>query len=113
MIDAIFIHIPKCAGTSIINTLHRHGLQKYRLKPWGGDHTFLVSKPVSEFKGSGLVTFGHNYIHDLRANGILEDSYYDRAFKLCFVRNPWDRFVSLYQYKNIYKKKDSDLNSSA
>jgi len=105
MTDAIFIHIPKCAGTSIINALHQHGLEKYRLNPWIGDSTFLASKSVSEFNGSGLVTFCHDYLHELKANGVLTDSFYDRAFKFCFVRNPWDRFLSLYHYKNIYEKR--------
>lgn len=59
---SIFIHIPKCAGSSM--EAHKWNI------------------------GSG-----HQTISDYKNNSI----NFDKFFKWCFVRNPWERIVSAYE----------------
>jgi hypothetical protein len=83
----IFIWIPKCAGTSIYTVLKKYGCQKLR-----------ENKEFRNFKNHGWVTFGHVSINYLLSKGFVERDYFNEAFKFCVVRNPWDRFVSIYKY---------------
>lgn len=86
--DLVFIWIPKTAGTSIYNALNESfGMQKRK-----------NYKEFLSFPNKGAVTFGHIYYNDLRALGVVSDDYHDRAYKFCFVRNPYDRAVSLFNY---------------
>jgi hypothetical protein len=61
----IFVHIPKCAGTSVSRTLSDRPALHWKLSYYR-----LVFQP---------------------------DAFRD-YFKFAFVRNPWDRLVSAYQY---------------
>src|SRR5690606_4582096 len=63
----IFIHIPKTAGTSIINAITQQPVSGRLHLPW--------------------------YIYE-KAN----PSKFARYFKFAFVRNPWDRTFSAYNY---------------
>jgi len=75
----IFIHIPKTGGSSIAEPEYRSGQ--------GALITHLGSEDY--------VQAGH-----IRAVGLkdrLQDNWND-YFKFAFVRNPWDRIVSLYHY---------------
>ena len=86
--NAIFIWIPKTAGSSVYEILRGH-------------HFVLTDKPwciQSTWKGAGRVTFGHMSIESLVAANLLRQSYLDSAFILTFCRNPYDRMVSLYHH---------------
>lgn len=72
---AIFIHIPKTAGTSILNSLGG----------WAGDHC--------------------SYREYLQASPTKFENY----FKFCFVRNPYERLISTYEYLKQGGNKTSDL----
>lgn len=67
-LKCIFIHIPKCGGTSI----------KLALNPYYNE--------VKETK--------HIAAFNLKKSNI----WWDKYFKFAFVRNTWDRFVSYYFY---------------
>ncbi len=85
--DVLFIWVPKCAGTSIYTTLVEHGCSEKR---W--------EKPLAPFCNRGMVTFGHVGIEQLVSAGVVSPKYLQRAFKFAFVRNPFDRIVSLFYY---------------
>ena len=50
------------------------------------------------FQNRGIVTFNHISLPSLIQAGILSRDYLHRAWKFTFVRNPYDRAVSLYTY---------------
>jgi hypothetical protein len=83
----LFIWVPKCAGSSIYTTLIKHGCAERR---W--------ETPLAPFENRGMVTFGHVGVAQLLSAGVIAPSYFCRAFKFAFVRNPFDRVVSLFHY---------------
>jgi len=90
--DVLFIWIPRTAGTSIFNALSRHGMVQIK---W--------PETLGAFTGRGMVTFTHMSVMALLELGFIEEEFFRRAFKFCFVRNPWDRLVSLF-----FKIKEDD-----
>jgi len=77
--NAVFIHIPKTGGRSIEKALD---LQEYRSWRWIG-------------RNPSLITFGHASL----SYEIGKGRFYPKGwFIFTFVRNPFDRFVSLYSF---------------
>lgn len=66
----IFIHIPKTAGSAVTITLFPELKEK-----WG--------------------TYKGHFLPDE-----YDQETWDSFFSFCFIRNPWDRMVSLYHYWN-------------
>ena len=94
----IFIHVPKCAGTSIEYALEMHGdktdigLKPYINQKYDFDHLF----------GAGLQ---HLTIQEIRS--IVSPKIFNSYFKFAFVRNPWDRLVSYITWNHRNKNKDN------
>mgnify|MGYP006279717631 CR=1 FL=1 len=87
--DVLFFWIPKNAGTSIYKVLKEYDCPKLK-------HLYLSKT----FDNSGYVTFSHISINYLLERNIISKKYFNDAYKFCFVRNPWDRLVSIYHYRN-------------
>jgi hypothetical protein len=85
--DALFLWVPKCAGMSVYRALVPFGCIEER---W--------DTPLEPFANRGIATFGHVDVLQLIDRGVVTQAYFDRAFKFAFVRNPFDRLVSLYFY---------------
>ena len=97
--NLIFVWIPKTAGTSIFNYFYtNYGMKK------------ILSKEEAQFTNikRGMVTFGHMSVFDLLNCNFLNQKYFDSAIKFCVIRNPYDRFISLY----YYFKREGRINSS-
>ena len=83
----VFIHVPKCAGTSIENMI-MGDRKSFKVKDIGSTHV----------KADGFLEFAEGKHKPLR--------YYQENFKeafesyyfFTFVRNPWSRLHSLYNY---------------
>jgi len=90
--NAMFVHIPKAAGTSIEKSL---GLIRAR----------TPGKFSNLFTGSGKYSLGHIDVRKRLKDGRIPAKFYDSAFKFCFCRNPYDRAVSHYFYA---RKRHSD-----
>ena len=97
--NALLVWIPKTAGTSLNSLLTKAGGQ-----------TFLsIHEARRYFRNRGIVTFGHISIPHLREAGIITDEFHNSALKFAFVRNPFDRAVSLFEYSRLIGKIPSSM----
>ena len=83
--NSVFLKLPKTAGTSIRLAL---GIPKYK----------KVRSVRCSFPQTGPVTFEHLDYKQLLDRGLVSPEFDATAFKFTFVRNPFDRMVSLYHY---------------
>jgi hypothetical protein len=88
-VDAIFVWIPKTAGTFF----YRH------LAVTAGAPKLKAVGRIKPQRLSGVVTFGHMHLPTLLAAGTVTRDFYDKAFVFTFVRNPYTRAVSNYEYQ--------------
>lgn len=64
------------------------------------------------FDNQGFVTFDHVNIFKLIEKKYVSKDFYENSFKFAFVRNPWDRLVSLFFYrKREYLPKYGDFTN--
>lgn len=122
---AIFFHIPKTAGTFIRENLEKYyGFTYYQIKRPDHDKickTFDYLENIqknyhSKYKIYGILKYFENKPHN-RNFGIYEyakDSEYinniinmdndkwKNYYKFCFIRNPYERFVSGFNYVSKY-----------
>lgn len=102
-----FIHIPKCAGTSIRLPLTPFNSWKLAGPPWQRNHPIL-----------GLIDFGHIPLFVLRDHFRPEFEAVQKYWSFAVVRDPYTRFASsvsqrLRMYSNtpIQKRTEDDINS--
>lgn len=88
MIKSLFVHIPKNGGNSILNSLDQSN--KYEIPDWQHNCHFAHSRMLSRAQF-------YNYKPDI---------------EFCVVRNPYDRFVSIYHHvqKRVKKSVFYSLN---
>jgi len=102
----IFFHVPKAAGTSILAGLKQN----------------LGDSVKSNQRNKNLVAFlkrkykilWPNHVQCSILKDYLGENEYQNLLKFAFVRNPWDRTVSMYHYTKqkepaIYKKLNIEM----
>jgi hypothetical protein len=114
----LFLHLPKCAGTSVIRTLQRVGYFRYIRAPICHAATHGKSEVVDAVRAamerkcvdaSGVdVIFGHSVFYGL-------DEVSKRpAFYFTFLRDPLRRYVSQYRHLvDCAFDKSSDIHAGA
>jgi hypothetical protein len=106
---AIFIHIPKTAGSYLAEVLHKnYGFTNYYLQR--PDHKkFCFQKYIDtsvkyhENKIHGTIVYYKTSKHLNNIMGMNEEKW-NTYHKFCFVRNPFDRTVSGWNYCNNRSK---------
>lgn len=98
--NAVFIWIPKTAGTSLFAALQNDAyFTKYK----------RLHDLCNGFRQTGRVTFGHMDYVSLNNQNYVNTSYFAQAFKFSFVRDPYARTVSLF----LYLKKEGRIKNTA
>ena len=104
--DCVFIHIPKTAGISIYESV----LELERPFGWfyGANKKYFKKPMMKElylkhWPTTGASILGHFHYKSLIDSNKLDKHYFDNSFKFAFVRNPYDRLVSLYKYHRVQK----------
>ena len=92
----VFVHIPKVAGQSIEQFfMDRLGLDRDRdreaLHLHNNDDPGRGTQKLSHLSAAEYVDCGHMTAGDFAA-----------YFKFAFVRNPWERILSEYRYRNYF-----------
>jgi|SRR5690554_273472 len=95
----IFIHIPKCAGSSIRD----HFFQGMSFD-WRGPNYDVLYGWCPKRK----IHLQHATAKQLLETELIKEEVWDEYFKFTFVRNPWDRAYSDY----LWIKKDRKINGS-
>lgn len=98
--NAVFIWIPKTAGTSVFNALAIEGCRKFK----------KLDAAAGKFCQKGLATFGHMNYAELVKQQVVSADFDKSAFKFCFVRDPFARAVSLFYWSKKTGAIGQDVN---
>lgn len=92
----IFIHIPKCGGSSIENIIWPNQEDRNEKNLWMG----FISKYRNKYQTGGLQ---HLLAKQIREE--VGETVFSEYFKFSMVRNPWDKAISQF----FYMKQRKDL----
>lgn len=91
----IFVHIPKCGGTSITQLIWPNKEDRTESNLWRG----FTSKYHNKYQTGGL-----QHLLSCQIKQEVGNEIFQAYFKFAIVRNPWDKAVSQFEY--MKKRKD-------
>ena len=94
MKPTLMIHIPRTAGTSM-NCVAMQNAPSYQ------DLSYSINPKCDTSRL--WTTTQHISIDSLIERGIITDGWFHDRFKFAFVRNPWDRMVSIWAKLKGYR----------
>jgi len=105
----IFIHIPKCAGSSITSSLREYYGYSSQEKLRNADlNDFAVFK-VDHRYGNADYLEQHSTYNEVKEYFDNNNLNINDYFKFSFVRNPWTRRVSQFEYASrMYKDEQAN-----
>lgn len=100
----IFVHIPKTAGTSVLQTLGASGVDFDGIGLWDiflhhPLNAELVDRYRKTFRVGTLARAPQQHLPAQVLRELTGLALWERSFKFAFVRNPWDLLVSGYHYQ--------------
>ena len=63
---------------------------------------------IVKFGRLGEEVAGHTSIKMIERHSLISEKLFDKLFKFCFVRNPWDRMVSVYHFLKTHASDDDE-----
>ena len=113
----IFTHIPKCAGSSVINSILRsHGGEEYwnEIDPEIAIR-FSIDPDWGNYEDEGISQ--HSHFRDAEKYFAKKGWNINEYFQFSFTRNPWSRQVSKFSYAKSeadkYKSSGEEFRSWA
>ena len=97
--NCLFVHVPKSAGQSIEQFfMDRLGLD------WDTDRASILLGDNPD-PTRGTQKLAHLSAHEYVSDGFIPADEFESLFKFSFVRNPYERLVSEYRYRNYFHHK--------
>ncbi len=97
MRQCLFIWIPRTAGTSIWTALPG-SKQEFRFDSAGTPCNHKRDYKPQFDPDVACTTFCHSHIRQVVRRGVISAEWLSEQLTFAFVRNPWDRLLSLYTY---------------